>query len=87
MKKFNWFKFLKGIIYIFIAITFLSVRFYDIQEIIVYNGIEYTRSSLNYAAFLETFEQIFKVVYYNILFFILFLALGILEMIGVRKNG
>jgi len=88
MKKIKWFYLLNGIILIFIGITFISVKFYDIQKIIEYNGMDYIISGLNYASFMEVFDEIFKVSYANILLFLLFLSSGIIEIIkGVKKNG
>lgn len=87
MKKFSWLKFSKAIVYFITSIVFMSVNFYNIHESIIAPDINVEVTVRNITYFSSYFTQFFQHTWQNIWLTLLFMALGIIEMIGVRKNG
>jgi len=88
MKKVKWLKVIKGMLFIVIGIIFMSAKFYIINQYVDINGVEWLVSNLNYASFQMMFGEIFKQTSYSDLLFVLFTAIGIINIIeGVKKNG
>ncbi|MCK9576748.1 MAG: hypothetical protein M0R51_12565 [Clostridia bacterium] len=78
---------IKGILFIAISVTFMTVNFYTIHQYIVPEDIRIQVQINNSAYFFEYITQFFEHTWQNILFAMLFFGLGILEFIGGKKNG
>ena len=88
MKK--WVYIFKGIIFIAIGMCFFSVKFYEIQSVVFLQELNNDVFAYIPNHFASYFNEFFKQSGMNVLFSVLFIALGIIELIsskGVARNA
>lgn len=83
-------KFIKGLVFLGISLTFFSATFYNIHRTIFVEGVYQDGTELGiyqWSSLSAYFDLFFEKTNTNIILAILFGVVGILEIIGGIKNG
>lgn len=87
MKKWSWSKFIEALLFIGIAIVFMSVNFYQINETVQFEWSSIPTHIYQIGYWEDYFGSFFEHTWQNVWLSLFFFGIGIVKLIGVRKNG